>query len=428
MTLPLGRRNGGGPVTCSPSSRAATPRYRLPDRRASRRASTTPTRPTTVPSTEAKTRRLGASTHTTTRKPASPTGTATRQYSISRRARAENGARRTSRASAAGAPPRSSGPRGDITSPAAVPPMGPLSRSGIPLGQHYRARSEQDRGVEAEQAQPGPRWQGVGDRLDRGQRVRRDRFGQELLHRGLQRGRERYGPQRQHEDDPDRGRDGADRVPDDRPQAQADERGQAEIGAAHQHGPQDAGLAEGGVRGRTGHRGLAGQEAGEGQDLPGGQGHGAEHGRLRREDQRAVRYGGERRPDHPGGELAGDHQRAQGGHQELAEDQAREAVIGRVERRPGRGRHVGPVGWVDGQDQDRQADHRGGREGEQPAGRADAAELDPLHPGHAGEPVVPPLTTGGRNGGHRDGGHASLLSSAGSAERGPALRPWYPAP
>ena len=255
------------------------------------------------------------------------------------------------------------------------------------------------------------------DRLDRGQRVLRDQLGQEL-HRGvLRRDRQRQEHQRQHEDEPHGGPDRAGRVPDDRAQPEPDQRGHAQVGAGHQHGPQHAGLAERRVRGRARHRGLPGQESGEGEDLPGRQRDGADHGRLGREQQRAVRHRGQRRADHPGGELAGDGQRPERGHDQLADGQAHEGVLGGVERRAVGGRHVRVVRRVRGEREDRQADHPGGHDAQHPPGGADAAQLDPLHPRHGAEPVVPLRTTG-----HPDGSHGTAVMPASSG------RPGWPGP
>jgi hypothetical protein len=159
------------------------------------------------------------------------------------------------------------------------------------------------------------------------------------------------------------------------------------------------------VRGRGPQHELAHGERGEREDLPHDQRDRAEHGRLGREQQRTPGHRGQRGADHPGRKLGGDDESAQDAEGELADREPGKAHLGRVEGRPVRGGHRGPV--LMDHDQDGQADHAGREDEQSPPGGADAAQLQPLHPGHGAEAVATACGLG-RAAGQCGGGHHRL--------------------
>src|SRR5260370_19790747 len=103
--------------------------------------------------------------------------------------------------------------------------------------------------------------------------------------------------------------------------------------------------------------------------LPDGQRHGAEHGRLRGQDQRAPRDRGQRGPDHARAVLAGHRENTEHPGQQQAADHAGQRVVGQV---------AGRVPGVDPH-RDADADGAGDRDRQGPPGGTQAAELDPFH-------------------------------------------------
>jgi hypothetical protein len=191
-------------------------------------------------------------------------------------------------------------------------------------------------------------------------------------------------------------------VPDDRADAQADKRDQRGVGTGHQHGAQHARLAQRSVRGRRLERGLAGEERREGDDFPRRQRDRPEHRRLRAQHEPPPGYRGERRADHPGGELARDREHAGDPEQQLAEHEPDKAVVGRVKGRAAGGGQL-RVALV-AEDNHGQAGHGDGEERHDVPGGPGRAEFLPLHRRDGAETVSPAGGAGGatamRHGGH----------------------------
>ena len=171
------------------------------------------------------------------------------------------------------------------------------------------------------------------------------------------------------------------RVPHDRPDADPDQRGGAQIHARSARPP----AGSPGRRARRPGWRCRGSSAScrEGPaklaTRPTASATPPTHGDLRGQDDPAPRDGGQRRADHPGTVFAGHRQHAEAART-ASRDDAAEAVVqdlgGGGDRgvRPVAESHPGPG-----------RGHRDHRRDRQPPRRPDAAQLDPLHPGRVAE-------------------------------------------
>src|SRR2546423_3033951 len=187
----------------------------------------------------------------------------------------------------------------------------------------------------------------------------------------------------------DRGRGMA----DDGAQSKAEQADQTEARPGQQHRAQYTGLAERWRRYAMRQRRSAGEERNERGDLSGGQRQGAEHRRLGCQQHRPARDHGQRGPDRPRRVLAGHHQHPEHTGQKQPGNHAGQRVVRQVTRRVPRA----------AADRDADGDRAGHADPHRPPGGAQGTELDPFHPGHVPEPVVP-----ARNARHADRGHDVL--------------------